>query len=182
MSEWELCTIILYDCFLSQARGHSTALSAGPPSRKRETFFATSNCTPGRSLSNARCAAMPAVDAMPWAGTCAPILVRGSHIHSHVKLILYAPVYSIVLVGFSLLHVGFSLLLNLNTCPACMAFPVTTCHALGLWLHIWHLTHFSLETYSFTFSSRVLPADTLHGHEYAHHQFCMKPQTQNCTI
>lgn len=85
--------------------------------------------------------------------------------HSHVKLILYAPVYSIMLVGFLLLHVGFSLLLNLNTCWACMALTVTLCHAPshGYTIRIWHLTHLLLETYSLTFSSRVLPADTLHG-------------------
>lgn len=67
--------------FVSQVRGHSTALSVGPPSPRRETCFATSNCTPERSLSNARCAATPADDATLSAGTCAPILVAASHIH-----------------------------------------------------------------------------------------------------
>lgn len=68
--------------FVSQVRGHSTALSVGPPSPRRETCFATSNCTPERSLSNARCAATPADDATPSAGTCAPILVAASHMHA----------------------------------------------------------------------------------------------------
>lgn len=65
-----------------QVRGHSTAPSAEPPSHRRETCFATSNCTPGRSLSNAPCAATPAVDVTLWAATCAPILVPASHTHA----------------------------------------------------------------------------------------------------
>lgn len=65
--------------FLPQVRGHSTALSVGPPSPRRETCFATSNFIPGRSLSNVPCAATPADDVTPWAGTCAPILVPASH-------------------------------------------------------------------------------------------------------
>ena len=70
-------------CFcLSQVRDHSTAVSVGPPLPRRETCFATSNCTLGRSLSNAPCAATPAVDVTLWAGTCAPILVPASHIHT----------------------------------------------------------------------------------------------------
>lgn len=64
--------------------------------------------------------------------------------HSHAKLILYAPVYSIMLVGFSLLHVGFSLLLNLNTCWACMALTVTPRHAPSHGYTISHMTSYSL--------------------------------------
>lgn len=84
--------------------------------------------------------------------------VQFTHMCSWCALILYAPVYSISLVGFSLL-------LNLNTCWACVAFPATPCHALSYsYTHnTWHVTHLPMETYSFTFSSRVLPADMLHG-------------------
>lgn len=49
----------------SQVRGHFTAISAERPSPRRETCSATSNCTPERSLSNAPCAAMPAVGVTP---------------------------------------------------------------------------------------------------------------------
>lgn len=85
---------ICFFFFLPQVRGHSTALSAGPPSHRRETCFATSNCTLGRNLSNARCAATLAAAVTPWAGTCAPTLVPASHTHtwSWYALILYAPV------------------------------------------------------------------------------------------
>lgn len=71
-------------------------------------------------------------------------------------------------VGLPPISVGFSFLLN-HTRSAVCAFPVTTCHALsyGYAHHIWRVTHFPLETYSFIFSSRVLP-------EYAYRQFCMK--------
>lgn len=133
---------------LIQARGHSTALSAGPPSPRRETCFATSNCTPGRSLSNAPCAATPAVDVTLWAGTCAHILVPASNIHTHsltCELILYAPVYSIMLVGFSLLQLGFSLLLNLNYWGLLSrhGFSSNTLPCTLIRLHTLHMTFYS---------------------------------------
>ncbi len=80
---WNVLDCFSWCFFATQARGHSTALSAGPPSPRRETCFATSNCTPGRSLSNAPCAATPAGDVTLWAATCAPILVPASHTLLH---------------------------------------------------------------------------------------------------
>lgn len=62
-----------------QARGHFTAPSVGPPSRRRETCFATSNCTLERNPSSAPCAATPAAAVTLSAGTCAPTLVPASH-------------------------------------------------------------------------------------------------------
>lgn len=169
---------------ITQVRGHSTVPSAGPPSPRRETCFATSNCTPGRSLSNVPCAATPAVDATLWAATCAHILVPASHTLAHSVTceadmhwyLMHLCTVSCWLVSHSFMLVSHSLWIwTHEVCWACMAFPVTPCHALGYTHYMWHLTHLPLETCSFTFSSRVLPADTLHILQYAHHQFCMKP-------
>lgn len=68
-----------------------------------------------------------------------------SLIHSHVKPILYAPVYGIMLVGFSLLHVGFSLLLNLNTwgLPSLHGFSSNTLLCTFILLHTSHMTSYS---------------------------------------
>lgn len=166
------CRIVSNAVFF-QARGHSTALSVGPPSPRRETCFATSNCTPGRSLSNARCAATPVGDVTLWAGTCAPTLVPGSHTHTrthtdklwycmHLRTVpCWLVSHSFWIWGLLRLH-GFSS----NTLP-CILIWLHTSHMISLLIHLWKLTH-SLSVHVFL----------LHGLQYAHHhQFCTKPLT-----
>lgn len=155
-----MCRIVSNAVFF-QARGHSTALSVGPPSPRRETCFATSNCTPGRSLSNARCAATPAGDVTLWAGTCAPTLVPGSHTHTHTLTLISSDTVC-TCVQY---HAGWFLTpFESEVCWGYMAFPVTPCHAFsyGYTHHIWLaysftsgnlLIHFQFTCFSCTASN-----------------------------